>query len=130
MGALAGFIIFYLTSGNQVIQAVLFAVLTLLGFIVSGKVEAELKEKDPRCIVIDEVVSAYVTMFCIYPERKFFWLLFVLGFFLNRFFDVVKPLGINKLQSLKGSAGIMFDDILAGIYSNVILWMVIWGFSL
>jgi len=105
-------------------------VLAVLGFIVSGKVENELNEKDPGCIVIDEVVSAYVTMFCIYPERKFFWLLFLLGFFLNRFFDVVKPLGINKLQSIKGSGGIMLDDILAGIYSNMVLWTIIWGFSL
>jgi phosphatidylglycerophosphatase A len=53
----------------------------------------------------------------------------VTGFLLFRFFDIVKPKPINSLEKLKGSAGIMLDDIIAGVYANMIL-QVIYIFNL
>ncbi len=48
------------------------------------------------------------------------WLLLA-GFILFRFFDMVKPLFIRRLERLPGGIGVMLDDILAGIYSNILL---------
>jgi len=45
---------------------------------------------------------------------------------LFRFFDIAKPLGIRKLESLKGGVGVMADDILAGIYANIVLQIIIY----
>ncbi len=49
----------------------------------------------------------------------------IIGFALFRFFDIRKPLGINKLQKVKGGSGIMLDDILAGVYANIVLQLII-----
>ena len=48
----------------------------------------------------------------------------VAGFLLFRFFDIVKPKPIKNLEKLKGSLGIMSDDIVAGVYTNIILQAV------
>lgn len=43
------------------------------------------------------------------------------GFILFRFFDILKPLGIKRIQELKGGAGILADDLLAGLYALISL---------
>ena len=43
------------------------------------------------------------------------------GFCLFRIFDIAKPLGIRKMESLRGGVGVMMDDILAGVYSFILL---------
>ena len=48
----------------------------------------------------------------------------VAGFLLFRFFDIVKPKPIKDLEKLKGSLGIMSDDIVAGIYANILLQVI------
>ena len=48
----------------------------------------------------------------------------VTGFLLFRFFDIVKPRPIKNLERLKGSAGIMSDDLVAGIYTNMVLQVI------
>jgi len=48
------------------------------------------------------------------------------GLVLFRFFDIVKPLFIRKMEALPSGWGIMFDDILAGIYTNILLQAVVW----
>jgi phosphatidylglycerophosphatase A len=47
------------------------------------------------------------------------------GFILFRFFDMVKPLGIRKLEDLPGGTGVMLDDVLAGVYGNIILQIAV-----
>ena len=48
------------------------------------------------------------------------------AFLLFRFFDIFKPLGIRKMEQLEGGIGVMADDILAGIYSFLLLMGVRW----
>jgi phosphatidylglycerophosphatase A len=45
---------------------------------------------------------------------------------LFRFFDILKPLYIRKMELLSGGWGVMLDDVLAGIYTNVLLSAVVW----
>ena len=52
----------------------------------------------------------------------------IVAFILFRLFDIFKPLGIRKMEDFKGGIGVMMDDILAGIYSFVLLigarWLI------
>ncbi len=90
--------------------------LSAIGIWASGREEARLGETDPSAIVIDEVVGMLIA--CAGNPRSLPW---VLGLFLAfRVFDVVKPLGINRLQSLPGGFGIVADDILAGVYVSLL----------
>lgn len=49
------------------------------------------------------------------------WFYIILGFILFRLFDIFKPPPINRLQSLNGGYGVMGDDIVAGVYANLLL---------
>jgi phosphatidylglycerophosphatase A len=74
--------------------------------------------KDSGHIVIDEFVGYMVTM--LFLPKTLPWL--IAGFFVFRFFDVVKPPPVRQAErAIKGGLGVMFDDVLAGIYSNIVL---------
>ena len=77
------------------------------------------KRTDPGHVSIDEIVGYMVTIAFVpttYPV-----LVAVIGFFTFRFFDIVKPPPARKLEYLPGGWGIMVDDIVAGIYGNILL---------
>ena len=62
-----------------------------------------------------------ITLLCV-PVR---WEYIVAGLILFRFFDILKPLYIRRMEDLPGGLGVMADDVLAGVYANVILQLVI-----
>ena len=72
---------------------------------------------DAHPIVIDEAVGQLIAIWGMPREPG--WM--VAGFLLFRFFDIAKPLGINKLQRLPGGFGVVIDDVVAGLYSWIIL---------
>lgn len=94
--------------------------LTLIGVISASKVEV-LWGKDHNRVVIDEVAGMCITLLFIPIKIKYI----IAGLVLFRFFDIVKPLGIRKLEKLPGGWGVMADDVLAGIYANLLLQAVI-----
>ncbi len=75
---------------------------------------------DSGRIVIDEIVGMWIVLLWI-PKR---WELVVAGFFLCRFFDIVKPFPAGRSQSLPGGWGVMVDDVIAGIYGNAALQLI------
>ena len=85
--------------------------------------------KDPAKMVIDECAGQSVVFISIPFTFTFndIWLIFV-AFILFRFFDILKPLGINKLQRLKDGYGILMDDLLAGFYGLICLKTLIFFF--
>ena len=72
---------------------------------------------DPREIVADEAIGFVVAMFGITNAG---WT-YLLGFALFRFFDIVKPCGIRSVERLPGVLGIVMDDVVAGLYTNLLL---------
>lgn len=98
----------------------LIVVTTILGIIATNKLEQDWG-KDPQKVVIDEVLGMWITMMFV----PFTWLNILIGFILFRFFDIAKPLGIRKMENLEGGLGVMADDMLAGIYSNIVLLIII-----
>jgi phosphatidylglycerophosphatase A len=78
-------------------------------------------EKDPSHIVIDEFAGLWLSLLII-PVTI---LNAILGFIFFRFFDIAKPFGIRKMERLKKGKGIMADDLLAGLYSNILLQLIL-----
>ena len=106
-------------GNNWTFLLITFAI-TLIGIYVGNKVEP-FWGKDSFRVVIDEVAGMLVTMLFI-PHNG--WLLLA-GLVLFRLFDIVKPLFIRRLEALPGGTGVMMDDILAGIYGNIVLQIAI-----
>ena len=111
--------------GVSRMHPVLYIVFTLAIYLAgvwsSNYASVILKDKDPSNVVIDEVVGFLVTMVFIpvTPARV------IIGFFLFRFYDIIKPYPAAKAEHLRGGNGIMLDDVIAGVYANVTLWAVI-----
>lgn len=89
---------------------------TILGAICATKLELEWG-KDSSKIVIDEVVGIWISIMWI----KYNVISIISAFILFRFFDIVKPLGIRYTERGYKGIGVMLDDIVAGIYTNLIL---------
>jgi phosphatidylglycerophosphatase A len=91
------------------------AAIFFLGVWVSTRMEEMLKQRDPSCVVIDEVCGVGVAMLGI-PLQ---WPYIIMAVILFRIFDIWKPFPIRKTEKLPGGWGIMTDDLLAGLYANV-----------
>ena len=94
--------------------------LFFIGVYSAEKVEAAWGEDSYR-VVIDEVAGMALTL-CFVPVKGPY---IALGLLFFRFFDIVKPLGIRKMERLKGGWGVMLDDMLAGVYANLLLQIVV-----
>ena len=88
-----------------------------LGLLVCGPMEKVLGKKDPGCVVIDEVAGILISLFLLPLTPA----VLITAFFLFRAFDMFKIYPANKLEDMGGSVGIMADDIMAGIYTNVVM---------
>ncbi len=101
------------------------ALAVLLGFsliatAICTEAEKSLGHDDPA-IVIDEVAGYFVSVMFL-PASL---MLAIYAFVLFRVFDIAKPWPINKLQNLPKGIGIMIDDLVAGLFANIILQILI-----
>ncbi|WAC42394.1 phosphatidylglycerophosphatase A [Pedobacter sp. SL55] len=94
--------------------------LTIQGVRSANEVEA-LWGKDHQRVVIDEVAGMCITLLFVPLEIKYI----IAGLVLFRFFDILKPLGIRRLEKWPGGWGVMADDVLAGIYANIVMQIII-----
>jgi phosphatidylglycerophosphatase A len=97
------------------------AAVTVIGTWSSTVVEKDWG-KDSSRVVIDEVAGMCISL--LFVPITVQWIVTALVLF--RFFDIVKPLYIRKAEALPGGWGVMTDDILAGVYSNIVLQGVIY----
>ena len=129
IGSLIGVLIYLLLFKYPVILYPLILFLFIYGISLSTWAEKYFKEKDSKKIVIDEITGYLITMANIkipYSTEDFeFIIIIIIGFCLFRFFDILKPFYINKIENIEGGLGIMMDDLLAGIYSNLLLILII-----
>jgi len=120
LGSLAGLLIYFVVKDKLPIY--IFSVLFLfaLGILFASEAERIYKRKDAQMIVIDEACGMMLSLFLV-PYS--FWIM-VLGFALFRTFDILKPPPAKAIEKFSGSFGIMFDDIIAAIYTNFILQII------
>lgn len=107
----------YLYELSWPLYLLLLFLLFFVGVFASSKCASELNKKDPRIIVIDEAVGQLLVLFRMSED----WLPLLLSFFLFRFFDIIKPIPIRKVENFPSGWGIMMDDLLAAIYAGVIV---------
>lgn len=93
---------------------------TILGTWATSKVQPFWGD-DPSKVVIDEMVGVWVPL--LFATS---WQEALVALVLFRFFDIVKPLGIRQLDRRKGAFWVMADDLLAGVYSAIVLCLIKW----
>lgn len=105
------------------IYSCLFLVLILiLSVFISGAASIIFHREDPPAVVIDETAGVFVTLFLI-PVS---WTGVITGFILFRLFDILKPFPIGLIdKKVKGGTGIVLDDVIAGIFANIGLRIVL-----
>ena len=103
------------------ISVIITCLLTIIGVWSSSAVE-EIWGKDPARVVIDEVAGMSISLLFLPVNVKYL----LCALILFRFFDIVKPLFIRKMELLPAGWGIMMDDVLAGVYTNILLQAVVW----
>jgi len=116
-----GVVMAMICSSNVFFYVCVTLFVTILGFMVSGRMEEILDQKDPGCIVIDEVAGVMIAFFLL-PLTP---VVIVTAFFLFRAFDMFKIYPVNKFEQLKGSTGVMMDDVIAGVYTNIVMQVAI-----
>jgi phosphatidylglycerophosphatase A len=119
LAAVLAYSVIYHFSGRILPALHLSAIclISLAGVLASAEVSRSSGQEDPSFVVIDEVAGQLLTLLFL-PVN---WLNLVLGFLAFRTFDIWKPFPIRKLESLGEGVGIMADDLLAGVYGNVLL---------
>ncbi len=103
--------------GHPGFTVAFFIIVTALGFFLVRSVPFLFQDKDPRPIVIDEAVGMSGALILIPIDP----LAYAAAFLLFRFFDSVKPWGIRKIESLHTPQAILWDDLLAAFYTNLIV---------
>jgi phosphatidylglycerophosphatase A len=97
--------------------------ITVVAVRISDTAEKLFQKKDCSFIVIDELAGFLITMFMV-PQSV---TTVILGFFLFRFFDIVKPPPANFFNKRKkGGLDVVLDDVVAGIYANLVLQGVVY----
>ena len=125
MGALAILILYWIMPpiSTRELLIIIF-VLTIVGIYSATLTEEEVKQKlgsekgvDPKIVIIDEIIGMLIALVAIPKTAKYV----IAAFFLFRVFDIVKPYPIRKIEKLPTGWGIVFDDVMAGIYANLLL---------
>ena len=102
--------------------AIALAVLvTLIGIPAATQVARGYGKKDPQFVVIDEVAGQIVALIAV----PLAWKTFLAGFILFRVFDIVKPPPVRQLERLPEGAGIVLDDVAAGLYALAVMQLLL-----
>lgn len=107
-------------------------IIFFLSILIIDKFSDVFDEKDAKEIVIDEFVGQNIPLFFLLfiplntaTYNKDFMILIVLSFIFFRFFDILKPYPINLIdKKMKNGLGVMLDDVIAGIFSALLIYMV------
>ena len=103
--------------------------LILLGPAIwsAASVARQTGKSDPQIVVIDEVIGQWIAL----AGAQFYSLqAWIVAFFLFRLFDIWKPWPIRRLERLHGGTGIVLDDVMAGIYAALVLYLAGWNNSI
>ncbi|MFO8049710.1 MAG: phosphatidylglycerophosphatase A [Desulfosudaceae bacterium] len=121
-GTLAGLVpVYFLSLLSPPAALVVLAAAVAVSVVISHRAEQLIGGKDPGCIVLDEIVGVMAALwgFSFSPVPV------VAGFLIFRLLDIIKPFPIRQIEKkLPGGAGIVADDVAAGIMTNIIMRLV------
>jgi len=118
-GSLVALCLHLLIPVNSYYWLIILTITFFIGSHAASFVERD-KGKDPKIVVIDEFVGQWISL--LFLPRTI--IIYLAAFILFRLLDIFKPYPANKMEQLKGGTGIMLDDVVAGIYANLILQIV------
>jgi phosphatidylglycerophosphatase A len=112
-------VILWLVPFSRAGLVVFFLAVTIVGTWAAHVVEQALGDKDPGVIVVDEVAGMTLSVLAL--PLPLTWPVLLVAFVFFRIFDVVKPFPANRAQALSGGLGVMIDDLIAALYTLLIL---------
>jgi phosphatidylglycerophosphatase A len=110
---------FFLHTGRLTFLALLLALL-LPGIWAAGRTARLIAKEDPAIVVVDEVLGQWLALLGAVVLN---WKAFLAAFVLFRIFDIWKPQPIRRLERLPSGVGIVADDLAAGLYGAIILYI-------
>ncbi|GAB4417041.1 MAG: phosphatidylglycerophosphatase A [Thermodesulfovibrionales bacterium] len=117
-GSLAAMLFFVFIKPSLWAHALMLLFTLLIGTLASHRAEKLFNKKDSRHIVIDEFAGYAVSVILLPADTAYY----IAAFLLFRFFDILKPPPIRGIErTLSGGIGVMADDIIAGVYTNLLL---------
>ncbi|MAV39332.1 MAG: phosphatidylglycerophosphatase A [Puniceicoccaceae bacterium] len=132
LGSVFGFILYALCFHylNPFFYGVFLIALAYLAAGICDAAEYHLMEKDPSAIILDECVAVPFVFFGLNAYNPLVlqlssWPIYIGGFLLFRFFDILKPFGIARLEKIRGGLGCVADDLISALISCLILHITI-----
>lgn len=131
-GSIAGLLLYTVMFHHlhPFFYGVFLVLFTYLSIAFCGEAEKRMFQQDPGEVIFDELVAMQVVFFGLQAQINalgaWAWVVLLLGFGLFRFFDILKPLGIKRLQYLPEGMGVTMDDIAAGIAACICLHVFVY----
>jgi phosphatidylglycerophosphatase A len=133
-GSLAGVLYFtvFFYRASAIGTLIATAIVGYIAVALCGEAEIRLGKKDPGEVILDEFVVmplcflGWASIVRVWPA----WAVLLGGFALFRFYDILKPLGIRRLQVLPGGWGVVLDDVAAALAACATLHVGVWLWTL
>lgn len=131
-GTVAGIALYTLLFINLPLwgQVLLAVGLVYLSVLLCGEGELRMQKRDPGSMILDEIAAVplcFIGLQWAMVATGHIWAYMLGGFVLFRFFDILKPLGINSLQKMPGGLGVVMDDVAAALATNICLQLIAFG---
>lgn len=110
-------------AGSPWLEVSVCGVLVVAGAWSARLAERALGVEDPGPVVIDEVAGMLVSLLFL-PGT---WPIIFAAFIAFRIFDIVKPWPAGRLEDVPGGWGVMADDVMAGVYANLTVQVLLWA---
>lgn len=125
VGSLAAIPFFLLLrlAGSPGLELAVSALIVVAGAWSARLTEQALGVEDPGPVVIDEVVGMFVSLLWL-PAS---WPIVLAAFLAFRVFDILKPWPAGRLEHVPGGWGVMADDVMAGVYANLLVQALVWA---
>ena len=128
VGSFIAFIVILLSYNffDKIYLIFFFIICFFLSLYLINFYQKSIGKNDSPEIIIDEFLGVFIIfLFFDYYSNLHFFIIFSLGFLLFRFFDILKPFPIGLIdKKIKNSFGVIFDDIIAGIYTAICLMII------
>lgn len=123
-GSAAGLLLFWLVraSGSPAVEWAVLLAVTAVGVAAATRAESLTGRHDPGLIVIDETAGMLLTLAAVPVGLGGA----MVGFLAFRFFDIVKPFPARRAERLPRGWGVMADDLVAGLYAQALLRLLLW----
>ncbi len=123
-GSVVGLMLFWVvrSAGSMWLEVTVLLAVTAVGVAAAYAAETRYRRRDPGLVVIDEVAGMLVTLLAVPVGLSGA----VVGFLAFRLFDIIKPFPARQAERLPGGWGVMTDDLVAGVYAQGLLRLLLW----